>query len=66
MAALEQTCARPPTSQAAWVHQIHAAGAVGVNGFTTMVLVLVFGRYFLLFVWFLTCDPSVGLIIPTF
>jgi len=26
MAALEQTCARPPTPQVAWVHQIHSAG----------------------------------------
>jgi hypothetical protein len=30
MAALEQTCARPPTPQAVWVHQIHAAG--GASG----------------------------------
>jgi len=36
MAALEQTCARPPTPQAAWVHQIHAAG--GVSGFTTVIV----------------------------
>jgi len=28
MAALEQTCARPPTSLAVWLHQIHAAGGV--------------------------------------
>ena len=39
MAALERTCARPPTPQAAWVHQIHAAG--GVGGSTTMVMVFV-------------------------
>jgi hypothetical protein len=30
MAATEKECARPPTSQAVWVHQIHAAG--GENG----------------------------------
>ena len=39
MASLERTCARPPTPQAAWVHQIHAAG--GVSGSTTMVMVVV-------------------------
>ena len=38
--ASERSCARPPTPQAAWVHQIHAAG--GVSGSTTMVMV--FGR----------------------
>ena len=37
--ASEQTCARPPTSQAACVHQIHAAG--GVSGSNTMVMVFV-------------------------
>jgi hypothetical protein len=26
MAAMEKVCARPPTPQAVWVHQIHAAG----------------------------------------
>ncbi len=26
MAATEKVCARPPTPQAVWVHQIHAAG----------------------------------------
>ncbi len=31
MAASEHTCTRLPTPQAAWVHQIHAAGgAIGV------------------------------------
>ncbi len=30
MAATEKVCARPPTPQGAWVHQIHAAG--GENG----------------------------------
>ena len=39
MAATEKACARPPTPQAAWVHQIHAAG--GVCGITTMVMVFV-------------------------
>ena len=42
MAASERTCARLPTPQAAWVHQIHATG--GVSNFTTMVMV--FGRWF--------------------
>ena len=36
MAALEQTCARPPTPQAAWIHQIHVVG--GVSGFTTVIV----------------------------
>jgi hypothetical protein len=39
MAATEKVCARPPTPQAAWVHQIHTAG--GVCGITTMVMVFV-------------------------
>jgi hypothetical protein len=39
MAALTKVCARPPASQAAWIHQIHAAG--GVSGCTTMVVVFV-------------------------
>jgi hypothetical protein len=30
MAALEQTCARPPTPQAAWIHQIHTTGGPGM------------------------------------
>ncbi len=30
MAAMEKVCARPPTPQAVWVHQIHAVG--GENG----------------------------------
>jgi hypothetical protein len=46
MAALEQTCARPPNFQAAWIHQIHAAG--GGGGSATMVMV--FARSFMLFV----------------
>jgi len=62
MAALEKTCARPPTPQAAWVHQIHIAG--GVSGFTTMVIVFV--RRFVLFVWFLTRDLPVVLAVRTF
>ena len=33
MAAWERTCARPPTPQAAWLHQIHATG--GASGPTT-------------------------------
>ena len=37
MAALERICARPPTPQAAWVHQIHAAGRA--SGSNTMVMV---------------------------
>ena len=39
MAALEQTCARPPNPQAAWIHQIHAAG--GTAGSTTMAAVFI-------------------------
>jgi hypothetical protein len=39
-AASERICARLPTPQAAWVHQIRAAG--GASGSTTMVMV--FGR----------------------
>ena len=39
MAAMEKVCARLATPEAAWVHQIHAAGEVG--GFTTMVVVFV-------------------------
>jgi hypothetical protein len=39
MAASELTCVRLPTSQAACVHQIHAAG--GVSGSNTMVMVFV-------------------------
>ena len=40
IAASEQTCSRPPTPRAAWVHQIYAAG--GASSSTTMVMV--FGR----------------------
>ncbi len=39
MAALAQTCARPPISQVAWIHQINAAG--GMGGSTTMVAVFI-------------------------
>ena len=60
--ASERTCARPPTPQTAWVHQIHAAG--GASGSTTMVMVFV--RWFVLFVCFFTCDLSVGHILPKF
>ena len=44
----ERTCLRPPTPQAAWVHQIHAAG--GASGSITIVMVFV--RWFVLFVCF--------------
>jgi hypothetical protein len=37
--ALERTCARPPTPQVAWIHQIHAAG--GASGSNTMVMLFV-------------------------
>jgi hypothetical protein len=57
-----RTCARLPTPQAAWVHQIHAAG--GVSGSITMVMVFV--MLFVLFVWFLTRDSSVVLVVHTF
>ena len=62
MAASEYTCARPPTPQAAWAHQIHAAG--GASSSTTMVMVFV--MLFVLIVWFLTRDSSVILIVRTF
>jgi len=62
MEASKQSCARPPTPQAAWVHQIHAA--VGASGSITMVMVFV--MLFVLFVWFLTHDSSVVLIVHTF
>jgi hypothetical protein len=39
MAALELACTRPPNPQAAWIHQIHAAG--GMGGSTTMVAVFI-------------------------
>ena len=45
-----------------WVHRIHAAG--GVSDSTTMLIV--FFMLFVLFVWFLTHDLSVVLILPTF
>jgi hypothetical protein len=61
-AALEKNCGGPPTPPAAWIHQIHAAG--GVSGSTTIVMLSV--MLFLLFVWFLTLDLSVGRILPTF
>jgi hypothetical protein len=31
MAATEKVCARSPTPQAAWVHQIHAAGGLAAS-----------------------------------
>jgi hypothetical protein len=37
--ASERTCARPPNPQAAWIHQIHAAGGTGSS--TTMVAVFI-------------------------
>ncbi len=46
MVALERTCARLPTLQVAWFHQIHIAG--GTGGSATMVMV--FARLFVLFV----------------
>ena len=55
------TCARSPTPKAAWVHQIHAPG--GASGSNTMVMVFV--TWFVLFVWFLTHDSSVVLVIRT-
>ncbi len=61
MAALEQTCARPPTPQAAWVHEIRADG--GASGSNTMVMLFV--MLFVLFVRFLTRDSSVILIVHT-
>jgi hypothetical protein len=60
--ALEQTCARPPTPRAAWVHQIHTVG--GVSGSNTMVMLFV--MLFVLFVRFLTRDSSVILVVRTF
>jgi hypothetical protein len=36
---LNNICARPPARQAAWIHQIHAAG--GASGSITMVVVFV-------------------------
>ncbi len=38
-AALEQTCARPPSPQVEWIHQIHTAAEKG--GSTTMVAVFI-------------------------
>ena len=61
MAATEKVCARPPTPQAAWVHQIHAAG--GVGGFTTIVVVFV---RVVFFVCFLSHDSTVPLVVPAF
>ena len=54
--------AKPPTPQAAWIHQIHAAG--GASGSNTMVMLFV--MLFVIFVWFLTRDLSVVLIVRTF
>jgi hypothetical protein len=45
-AASNNICTRPPTTQAAWIHQIHAIG--GTGGSATMVMV--FARLFVLFV----------------
>ena len=61
-AASGRTCARPPTPQAAWIHQIHAAG--GASGSNTMVMLFV--MLFVIFVWFLTRDSSVVLVVRTF
>ena len=49
MAAMEQTFARLPTPQAAWVHQIHAAG--GASSSITMVMVFVRSLCFLCGFW---------------
>ena len=62
MAASEKICARTPAPRATSIHQIHAAG--GLGGSTTVVMVFV--RWFVLFVWFLTRDSSVGYVLPTF
>jgi len=48
------------TPQAAWVHQIHAAREAITN------MVIVFVRRFVLFVWFLTRDLPVVLVVRTF
>ena len=53
---------RKAAHQAAWVHQIHAAG--GASSSTTMVMVFV--MLFVLFMRFLTHDSSVVLIMRTF
>ncbi len=45
-AALEWTCARPPTTRTVWIHWIHAAG--GVSGSITMVVVCVCWLFVLL------------------
>jgi hypothetical protein len=51
MAALEKSCGRPPTSPAAWIHQIHTAG--GANGPTmVMLFVMLFVLFVPLFVLF--------------
>jgi len=60
--ALERACARLPTPQAAWVHQIHAAG--GASG--SNIMVMLFVMLFVLFVRFLTRASSVLLIVRTF
>jgi hypothetical protein len=62
MAALERICARMPTPQAAWVHQIHTAG--GTSGSNTMVILFV--MVFMLFVRVLTHDLPVVLFKRTF
>ena len=55
-------CTRTPSPQVASIYPIHAAR--GVSGSNTMVMVFV--RSFVLFVWFLTRDSSVVLIVCTF
>ena len=50
--ATEQTCARPPTPQATWGHQIHATG--GASGFITMVMVFVRSLCVLCGFWLIT------------
>jgi hypothetical protein len=64
MVATEKVCARRLTPQAAWVHQIHTAGAGGASSATTMVMM--FGRLFVLLAWFLTLDTSDRHVLPTF
>ena len=48
MVALEKNCARMPAPRGASIHQIHAAGGLGLGGSTTMVMVL-FVRWFVFF-----------------
>jgi hypothetical protein len=62
IAALGKICARAPAPQAVSIHQIRATG--GLSGSTTMVMVFV--RWFVLFVCLLTHDSSVGRVLPMF